>query len=289
VISYSLPDFANGLARNLFFIRLSEEHPECFADGIRVRSVYGCFPSCILNGGRTFIRERYSRAQMEETFALLDAHRVTARLTLTNMLVTEEHLHDSYLLEILDSARGHNVEVIVYSDLLSAFIKERYGFRQILSTTRAIDDVAELNRLAEGYDYVVLDYNRNRDHAFIEGIRHRERIEVMVNEFCRPACPHRTAHYRHNSRDQLDGMIRPFRNCDAGTGGFFAHAPDHPVILTDTQVRALSDRYGISHFKIVGRGVPFETVLESYVYYLLKPRYRDAVNKLARLTLKKHH
>jgi collagenase-like PrtC family protease len=287
MISYSLPDFVNGLERNLFFIRLFETNPEYFAKDVRIGSVYGCFPGCVLNGGRTFIRERYTAEQMEKTFSLLDAHGITARLTLTNMLVEEVHLRDRYFLEMMDCASKHKVEVIVYSELVSDFIAQNYGLRQVLSTTRPIDDVRELNRATKRYDCVVLNYNRNKDRAFIEGIEDREKIEVMVNEFCRPGCPWRTEHYLHNSKDQLDGTIRPFRACDAGEGGFFLHAPDHPVILTTEQVRALSDTYGIQHFKIVGRGVAFETVLESYAYYLLKPEYRDSLKRLARLALGK--
>jgi len=32
-------------------------------------------------------------------------------------------------------------------------------------------------------------------------------------------------------------------------------------------------------FKIVGRGIPFDIVLESYTYYLIKPEYRRDVKK----------
>jgi collagenase-like PrtC family protease len=285
MILYTLPDFVNGLRRNIFFIRLINSHPAFFKEGIRIDSVYGCFPGCIMNGGRTFIRERYTKAQMEGVFSLLEAHGVKVRLTLTNMLIKEEHLQDEYFRSMMDCARGHDVEVIVHSDLLSKHITQHYGFKQVLSTTKRLGDIGGLNQATRSYDYVVLDYNRNKDRAFIDLIEDKDRIEVMVNEFCRPGCPHRAAHYRHNSKDQLDGVIRPFRNCDAGAAEFFAHAPDHPVILTDDQVRALHDECGINNFKIVGRGIPFETVLESYVYYLLKPEYRSPVKTLARQAL----
>ncbi|MDR1184300.1 MAG: hypothetical protein LBK67_05840, partial [Coriobacteriales bacterium] len=198
MISYTLPDFANGLWRNIFFIHLSNSHPEYFKDKVRIDSVYGCFPGCVMNGGRAFIREPYTAKRMKEVFSLLDEHGVKARLTLTNMLVEEKHLYDKYFCSMMDCARGHNVEVIVYSDLLSRHIAEHYGFRQILSTTRPITSVEKLNEATKRFECVVLDYNRNKDREFISRIEDKDRIEVMVNEFCRPGCPYRTKHYLHN-------------------------------------------------------------------------------------------
>jgi collagenase-like PrtC family protease len=287
VISYTLPDFANGLWRNIFFIRLIKSHPEYFMDDVCIDSVYGCFPGCIMNGGRTFIKNRYTAAQMENVFSLLDRYGVKIRLTLTNMLVEKKHLRDEYFCLMMDCARNHHVEVIVYSDCLSEYIAERYGFKQVLSTTKALDSIDELNRVTKHYDYVVLDYNRNKDRDFIDRIEDKDRIEVMVNEFCSPGCPHRAAHYLHNSKDQLNGVIRPFRNCTIESSEFFLHPSNHPVILTDDQVLALHNECGINNFKIVGRGIPFETVLESYAYYLLKPEYRTFVKSLVRLALRR--
>lgn len=101
----------------------------------------------------------------------------------------------------------------------------------------------------------------------------------MVNKFCHKGCPHRQEHYMRDSQDQLDGVMRPFSCTQPPTTAFFDHEPNHPVILTCDDVRAMHDEYGISHFKIVGRGTSFQTVLEAYVYYLAKPAYRDAVRR----------
>lgn len=280
MIRYTLPDFTSGLGLNLFFLRLLETNPEYFADKVAIDSVYGCFPSCIANGGRTFIRDRYSRAQMEETFGHLAHYGVKIRLTLTNMLLEEKHLADPYLNEMLEVARDFDTEVIVYADVLDAYIREQFGFKRVLSTTKALEDVSALNEATKQYDYVVLSYNKNKDRSFIDEIEDKQKIEVMVNEFCSPQCPYREAHYRHNSQDQLDQTIRPFRSCNLEQGTFFKHEANHPVIFNDNQVRELHDECGIEYYKIVGRGVPFETVLESYVYYLLKPAYRENIKRL---------
>ena len=279
MINYTLPDFTVGLGLNLFFIRLLEQRPALFQDGVRIDSVYGCFPACDLNGGRAFLRERATPRQMEEAFSLLAEHGVKARLTLTNMLADEDDLRDEYLNAMLAIASRYGVEAIVYADLVGDYVRERYGMRCVLSTTRALADAAEVNRMTKRYDYVVLDYNRHKDPAFLAALEDRDKVEVMVNEFCAYQCPHRAQHYLHNSEDQRSGAMRPFE-CVAKRADFFDHEPGHPVTFTDQEVRDLHDEYGIGYFKIVGRGVAFQTVLEAYAYYLVRPKYREDVKRM---------
>ncbi len=286
MIKYTLPDFTVGLGLNLFFIRLLETNPDYFAEGVHIDSVYGCFPGCIANGGRAFVRDRYSHAQMEETFGLLAEHGVTARLTLTNMLLEEHHLEDAYLNEMLELARAFEAEVIVYADVLDAYVRNQYGLRRVLSTTRALETPDEVNRATERYDYVVLNYNHHKDAEFLAALRDKSKVEVMVNEFCQRNCPHREEHYLHNSRDQMDATLNPF-TCIASKGEFFDHPSGHPVLFTDEEVRGLHDECGIEYFKIVGRGVPFETTLESLTYYLLKPAYREGVKRQIRALVRR--
>lgn len=282
MIKYTLPDFTNGLSLNLFFIRLLQEQPECFLDEVQIESIYGCFPSCILNGGRSFIRERYTASQIEQTYALLEEHGIITRLTFTNMLAEPQHLEDEYVAQILSLAQRYSVEAIVYSDALANRLKQDFGIKCVLSTTRGIDNPHEFNELAKKYDYLVLNYNMNKDRSFIERIENRSKVEIMVNEYCRLNCPHREAHYLQNSEDQMNGVARPFP-CDHQDGGaFFEHRADHPVYLTTDEVAQLNEEFGIEYFKIVGRGITFETVLESYVYFLVKPEYRDRVKQLVR-------
>ena len=45
-------------------------------------------------------------------------------------------------------------------------------------------------------------------------------------------------------------------------------------------MREAHDRFGIESFKIVGRGVAFQTVLEAYAYYLVRPEHREDVKRM---------
>ncbi len=282
-INYTLPDFTVGLKRNLVFAQLMRDCPQFFFDDVRIQSVYGCFPGCIVNGGRAFVREPYSARQIEATFEALDGQGIAARLTFTNMLVEERHLEDPYFNLILDAAADHGAGVIVCSDLVDAYVRARHPrMERTLSTTREILDAAELNRALEEFDLVVLNYNKNKDLAFLDQVEHPERLEVMANELCNPGCPHRNEHYLHNSRDQLAGTVTEFRRCDLSGKDFFKLAPTSPTILTNDDVRTLHERYGVPRFKIVGRGVAPDVNLESYLYYLVRPEHRAGLREALR-------
>lgn len=282
-IDYTLPDFTVGLKRNLVFAQLMRDCPQFFFDDVRIQSVYGCFPGCIVNGGRAFVREPYSARQIEATFEALDGQGIAARLTFTNMLVEERHLEDPYFNLILDTAADHGAGVIVYSDLVDAYVRARHPrMERTLSTTREILDAAELNRALGAFDLVVLNYNKNKDLPFLDQVEHPERLEVMANELCNPGCPHRNEHYLHNSRDQLAGTVTEFRRCDLSGKDFFKLAPTSPTILTNDDVRTLHGRYGVPRFKIVGRGVAPDVNLESYLYYLVRPEHRAGLREALR-------
>ena len=49
---------------------------------------------------------------------------------------------------------------------------------------------------------------------------------------------------------------------------------DRPAFIKDTEIGSYIER-GFRQFKIAGRGMPESYVLESYLYFLVKPEYRN--------------
>ncbi len=282
MISYSLPDFTVALDLNLMFAQLMRQSPEMFLDDVRVASVYGCFPGCVMNGGRAFVRERYDAAQIDATFAAVERAGLKTRLTFTNMLVGEEQFGDEYFNLILHVADDHDVEVIVYSDALDDYIACDHSFARTLSTTRQILDPGEMNAALGRYDMVVLNYDLNKSDLFLMQVSDPTRLEVMPNELCNPHCPYRQRHYLHNSADQLAGRVTPFRPCSHEGAGFTTRTADSPTLLGNDDVRRLNATYGIESFKIVGRGVTSDLTLESYLYYLVRPEHRAGLEAALR-------
>ena len=186
-LNYALPDFASGLQMNLSLIGAWRNDPAMFRGGVRLGSVYGCFPRCRANGGRHHLGLQYPPYRMHAAFAALNDAGVKARLTFTNMFADARALRDdAYVRTILDVASDYDVEVIVYSDEAADYLRRNYPFKLVLSTTREIGDIDALNDALERFDYVVLNYNLNKDYGTLAQVARPERLEVMVNEVCAP-------------------------------------------------------------------------------------------------------
>ena len=281
MIRYALPDMSKRLSLNLMFAEMARTAPELFLEDIRLDSVYGNFPGCIMNGGRLISGERYSEKQINGTFDRIAEAGMIPRLTFTNLLVGPEHFGDAYANTILKAGKARNAEVIVYSDELADYITEHYGMKLILSTSRPLDGVEELNRMLDRYSMVVLDYMHNKDDAFLRQVSDPTRLEVMPNELCKPDCPLRRAHYEAVSRLQLDSTAPDFA-CGGETEkwDYSGRTAQSRTILGNDDVRRLNSTYGIEHFKIVGRNGPLNYYTESYLYYLIRPEFHGTVYKI---------
>jgi collagenase-like PrtC family protease len=218
---------------------------------------------------------------MHATFSALNDAGVKARLTFTNMFIDTHVLRDdAYVRMILDIASNYDVEIIVYSDEVADYLRQNYPFKLVLSTSREITDVEALNDALERFDYVVLNYNLNKDYDFIAQVAHPERLEVMVNELCAPNCPVRKQHYEHESRDQLNGESTLFREECRRPKADLMDLVSGPIVLSNEEVVRLRADYGIRNFKIVGRNRRREKLVDVLLYYLVRPEYHEDVRRM---------
>ena len=281
MIQYSIPDFVHHLPFNLNFAKMMKTVPELFRDDVSVDSVYGNFPDCIMNGGRTITGIPYTYEQIHETFDRIESAGLSIRLTFTNMFIGPEHFEDEYSNMILKAAQGRNAWVIVYSDELGDYISSRYHLNRILSTARPLNGVEELNAMLERYDMVVLDYAHNKDHDYLKQVKAHSRLEVMPNELCRGHCKVRQEHYRNESLSQLAHTKATFICPQKCFGeGYTTQTAQSPHLLSNEDIRELNSRYGIRHFKIVGRKLSANLYLETFAYYFARPECQSIVWKI---------
>ena len=280
-LNYALPDFTGGLKMNLSLIESWRNDPAKFRDGVRFDSVYDSFPGCKANGGRHYVGLQYPPFKMHATFAALNDAGVKARLAFTNMFLDSNALRDdAYIRTILDIASDYDVEIIVYSDDVADYLRQHYPFKLVLSTTREITDIVTLNNALERYEYVVLNYNLNKDYDFLAQIAHPERLEVMVNELCAPNCPVRQKHYEHESRDQINGESTLFKEKCNRPKADLMDLINGPIVLSNEEIAHLRADYGIRNFKIVGRNRKREKLVDVLLYYLVKPEHHADVRRL---------
>ena len=302
-INFHIPDFMNHFYLNNVLLKTIEHFPECFHDGLKIASVFGNFGGSVWNGGR-YLGGNTAIGAVQAITKVFNDNGIPLRFTFTNPLLKKEHLGDSFGNKILRIANNGFNEVIVMSPLLEEYIRENYPEYKITSSTcKQIEDMnGVLAELEKDYKYVVLDYNFNNKFDLLEQIpaEERSRCEILVNACCQPNCPRRGEHYRQIGQDQISAweynknpMNRtPYRCRDFQCDFMRLHIYETVSHSTHVTPEDILEKYvpmGFVNFKIEGRTTPDVNLLETYVYYMVKPEFRNEIRleMLIRLT-KKH-
>ena len=293
-IKFHLPDFVRHFRLNLTLAEYMSRFPDAFVDGVKIGSVYGCFPNMTWNGGR-FIQGNMDPRIIREILSQFNKRGIPCRFTLTNPEIKMEHLSDPLCNAILKAADNGMNEAIVFSPMLEDYIRDKFPDMPITSSTcKQIEDFDELSaEMEKDYSLVVLDYNFNNNFDVLEKLPHKEKAELLINPCCTPACKRRGDHYKFLGEQQIKrSSINAFGNigginmlnvqteenfrCEAISRNFLETIEFSTHITPET----LFEKYvpmGFRHFKIEGRTLHPLNVIESYVYYMTKPEYKDLV------------
>ena len=308
MIYFYLPEFYYKHDLNTAIIRLLRTNPELFYDDIEIGAVYGCFPGSIWNGGRC-MSGWCSKEKMEMTIDEYNNQlHVPLRFTFTNCMLEKDHLKDAYCNMQLKLADNGINEVLVNSDILDEYIryekevssdndkllvpKFHYfgsGENRIISSTtkRLLSKQSVLDELfyedthEYRYKLVVLDYIfNNTDDLFESPLPdNADKFELLLNAYCQDECPSRARHYKQLSIQQLEFMENTpdFGGCCHINDDFYDVMETRKAFIKREDLYGKYKDAGYQHFKIEGRTNSVYDVLESYLYYMVKPEYIDKV------------
>ena len=259
------------------FLPLYRTHREYFYDWCDIASLYGAPAGCLWGGGRAGFGDDDPR----KVLALTQEYGISARLTFSNSLLRQEHLSDracNALCALFAQQDGNGV--IVHSDLLLGYLKQKYPNLYFVSSTTkvltAFDRLQqELDR--EDFRFVVPDFRLNKAFDRLNALpqSQKDKVEFLCNECCWFGCQDRKACYETVSRKNL-GEFCPEHRCAAPGGGEgyrFSRAMENPGFIGVSDIRNTYLPMGFSHFKIEGRGLGSALILEFLLYYLTKPEY----------------
>ena len=281
--SFHLPGLFEFTGLYRLFLPLFREHPEYFYDWCDIGSIYGAPADCLWGGGRV----GFGEDSPAEVLALLREYRISGRLTFSNSLLREEHLSDKKCNDLcarFENAGGNGV--IVHSELLLDYLKERYpGLYLVSSTTKVLTGFEALRaeaRRAE-FRFVVPDFRLNKAFAQLQTLTPEEKgkLEFLCNECCSFACADRYACYENVSRKSLGENV-PDHICAApgGEEGYrFSKAMENPAFIGVGNIVNTYLPMGFTQFKIEGRSLGSALVLEFLLYYLTKPEYQLRVRE----------
>lgn len=265
------------------FLPLFREHREYFYDWCDIGSIYGAPADCLWGGGRA----GFGDADAAEVLALMREYGISARLTFSNSLLTEEHLSDkkcNQLCALFEIPQRNGV--IVYSDLLVDFLKKNYpALYLVSSTTKVLTDFGQLldevNRA--DFRYVVPDFRLNKsfDKWSTLSQAQKDKVEFLCNECCFFGCKDRKLCYEIVSRKNLGEDDLDFRCRAPGMdeGYRFSKAMENPGFIGIEDIKDTYLPMGFSNFKIEGRGLGSALILEFLLYYMTKPEYQLRVRE----------
>ena len=296
---FHLPDFVRHFKLNMILLEMLNRQPEIFYDGVEIASVYGTFPGSVWNGGRSF-SGKIDAKSVQGILEKFNSRNIPLRFTFTNPHVGPEHLRDPFCNTCMKMADNGMNEVIVVSPLLEDYIRNRYpNFKITSSTCKQIEDMDKLcEELEKDYNLVVLDYNWNNKFEIKEKIPHKEKCELLVNACCTPNCKRRKEHYDFVGEYQIkitEHMKHPdepfnFRDFECPQMGMALYQTiDYPTHISPKDIYNRYVPMGYENFKIEGRSVPDINILEAYVYYMIKPEYRDEARLFMLLALTRGH
>ena len=284
MVSYTLPGMTEFPDLNLLFLSFYRDARDIFFDDVAIESVYGGFPGSGLCGGRNNLGTPLRAAEVEKCLARYRDLGVACNVTFTNQFATADAIEaDACGRLVLDALDEQSTDsdtpngVILYTGAMDGFVRSEHPrLRRISSTTKQLESIEATNKEIDVFDRVVLNYNFTHDEQAISAVEHPEKLEVMANEYCTLACPFRSDHYRATSESQIKGVPCGFtcRHKPAPQAwGFLNGLVEGDVFLKNDQVRHYANDLGVGNFKIVGRGLSRYDVIDSYLYYLVKPEH----------------
>ncbi len=272
--NFYLPDFYTNVKLICFLADLQQATPECFYEGAKIASAYGCFPGSIWNGGRVVLGS-CKKPDMKAVIENLNSRDIAVRFTFTNPLIEEKHLNDTFCNLCLEMADGGKNEVLVNSPILEEYMRKNYPkYPLISSTTKCLDKLEDIKaEMEKDYAIVVIDSALNNTEELFS-LDHKDRMELIVDHFCEDNCPRRRAHYVVQGRAQLEFSDPEWKPCMNIAREFWQIKKNKSFISTE-MVYGKYKAAGFQHFKLDGRSYPPRRLIDSFLYYLVKPEWHE--------------
>lgn len=184
------------------------------------------------------------------------------------------------------------------SQLLEDYIRKNYPKYKITSSTckRITEPQLLYDEINKDYHIVVVDYDMNNKFDILEKIPCKEKCEILVNACCEPSCKKRSAHYRSIGLQQIAyaNHIRKYPDSPFNPEKLLHEHPEIEItagckcmernifnikkLSTHITPEDIWEKYvpmGFSQFKIEGRTLDIFNLMEHYLYYMIKPEYKE--------------
>lgn len=275
MINFYIPDFFYHYNANLQLLQLIQNEPQMFYDDFKIGAVFGNFPNCIWNGGGSNQGRFVDFQEMITISAAFREFGIPLRLTMTNPIVDKTDVYDRYSNYIMQNLHDGFNQVLVCNPILEEYIRKEYPSYPIIRSILAAENVYYDD--SDRYFMSVLRKHKNTDIEFLQGIKNKEKIELLVNETCDEDCPRAYTHYLELSKKQryLDNTSDEIMlNCTRDRMYPRKRFYELSMCLTREKIKEIYEPMGFKHFKIAGRGDYLGIALD-YAHFMVKPEWKE--------------
>lgn len=262
------------------FAKYMRKHSERFQNNIRIASFYGSFRGAIWAGGRISRGITPLPIDMEDAIRKINDAGIAVRYTFTNNVLEEKHLSDTFCNLAMELANNGKNEVLVNSLVLEQYLRKQYpDFKYIQSITAVEHNINKINEATNKYDLVVIDFRDNHKYDFLDKIKNKDKIEILINGYCPVDCIYSKKHYENISKvncyqaNPSEGQCLMHRIGHKSFYDVLEHNKESALTFDDVYKKYYE--MGFRHFKLVGREEPSFSPLEALMYYFVKQEYRD--------------
>jgi hypothetical protein len=275
MIHYYIPDFFWHYNANLRLLELMRDEPQMFYDDFKIGAVFGNFPNCIWNGGRSWNGRHVDVNEQRYISEQFNSFGVPLRLTMTNLLLKETDIYDRFANYIMQNLHNGFNQVLVADEKLEKYIRKTYPDYPVVRSILASEEVFYDD--SDKYYMSVFRKQKNTDFELLQSIKNKGKIEILVNETCPIECE-MYHHYRDLSKSQLYEDNRNealYLDCPYNRKYERKTFYDHPYCITREKIKEVYEPMGFKHFKISGRGPYYKNLILDYAHYMVKPEWKE--------------
>lgn len=246
--------------------------------------VYGS-PRCAWSGGRpSAINQTLEEEQLIEYVRTYKELGAICAFTLSRLNVPKADYADPYCNQILDIIEEYEGEAIIYDDGLAHYVRSTHPkIKTVASLNKAMcdfkdsfsghkDETAYYFDLLEDYDIVVIRCEFASDDEKLEALSDvKDRIEIIVNQFCTPNCMHVYKHLEAieewNNGDQRS-FCQPCFHLD--TLSVMENRLRLNLFMSDSRISELAG-LGFKRMKLAGRNSILPKFLDMVSHYIFEP------------------
>ena len=287
MIKFHIPGIMRFDIINTILINLLKEHKEYFYDDISIAGIYGSFTPCLWNGGRVFTGNYQDQNKRKEIVQKYNDLGIGIIYTFTNTSVDSRGYADYLCNSDMDNIINNTDinKIIIADENLKQYIKNKYSDKDlkfILSITSDVvleKDMKLLKELEDQYDLIVPNYNFNNTKSLLN-TKNPSKYEILLNPQCVDNCKFEKEHYKSISdvnSEKITALEQFQCPYESNTIYKLENFINNKAFI---KVEDLYSKYkdkGFTTFKINGRTTDEWNVVQYYLYYMVKPEYKDTV------------